>query len=87
MIGILEIIFSIIVFCVIWFVIFKLKIYYNEKTIRKDIENKIDNQKNKEFFIDGKKVKINKKTVKEIEPPKNTIERSIENINKTKPIK
>ena len=60
MIGTLEIILSIIVFCIIWFVIFKLKLIYDEKKIRKNINKKIDNQKNKEFIIDGKKVKLSK---------------------------
>ena len=54
---IIEILLSILVFCTIWFFIFKIKLLFDNKKILKDIANKIEKQ-NKRFFIDGKEVNL-----------------------------
>ena len=59
--GIVEIIFSIILFCIIWFIIFKVKLIYDEKMMKKNLIDNIKEQEDKEFIIDGKKIKISKK--------------------------
>ena len=61
-IGLAEIIFSIIVFSIIWYVIFKFKIIYQEKKILKKsyIEKRLDKQK-LPIFIGGKEVNLKEK--------------------------
>jgi len=57
MIGIAEIIFSIIAFCVSWFLIFKFRLLWLEKNKYKNIVEKMEKQE-KKFIIDGKNVDI-----------------------------
>lgn len=58
--GIVEIIVSVILFCIIWFIIFKIKLIYDEKMMNKNLIDKIEKQKDKGFIIDGKNAKIPK---------------------------
>jgi len=44
MIGITEIIFSGIIFCVIWFLIFKFKLIYDEKSKLRNINARLEKQ-------------------------------------------
>jgi len=87
MIG--EIIFSMIIFCIIWFVIFKTKLDYDKKKILKDIANKIELQNNK-FFSDGKEfdlnsiIKGNVKEVKKVDEVKKTKKDNIKEVKKEK---
>ena len=59
MIGVAEIIFSLFMFCMLWFVIFKFKLMYDKKKKLKNIPEKIEKQ-NKRFFSDGKEVNLKK---------------------------
>lgn len=54
-----EIIFSIFAFCLIWFIIFKVKLKHEQKNLLKDIAGKLEKQ-NKKFFNDGKEVNLKK---------------------------
>ena len=60
MIGIVEIIFSLIMFCALWFIIFKFMLKYASKKILKDIVEKMEKQ-NKKFYTDGKEVNLKEK--------------------------
>jgi len=44
MIGITEIIFSFIIFCVIWFLVFKFKLIYDEKSKLRNINERLEKQ-------------------------------------------
>jgi len=55
--GLLEITFSVLMFGVTWFAIFKLKLIYDNKKPLKNIEQKIEKQ-NKKFVIDGKPIDL-----------------------------
>jgi len=44
MIGITEIIFSFIIFCVIWFLVFKFKLIYDEKSKIRNINERLEKQ-------------------------------------------
>lgn len=44
MIGVTEIIFSIIIFCVIWFLVFKFKLLYDEKSKIRNINERLEKQ-------------------------------------------
>lgn len=44
MIGVTEIIFSFIIFCVIWFLVFKFKLLYDEKSKIRNINERLEKQ-------------------------------------------
>jgi len=44
MIGLPEIIFSVIIFCVLWFIIFKFKLIYDEKSKLRNINARLEKQ-------------------------------------------
>jgi len=56
---ILEIILSILVFCALWFFIFKIKLMLENNKMLKDIVNKMEKQ-SKKLFMDGKEFDIKK---------------------------
>lgn len=49
------VIFSIIPFCIIWFLLFRIKIKHDENKILKDIVKKIEKQKDKVFTKSAEK--------------------------------
>lgn len=59
MIGIIEAIFIIIVFSLIWFLILKFKLILDDKKKLNGIVEKIEKQ-NKRFFIEGKELDLKK---------------------------
>lgn len=69
--GLAEIIFATIVFIIIWFVVFKIKLMYDEKKPLTNIGNKIQEQDKKTFNIFGKRVKagevVGEEDLKELE--------------------
>ena len=60
MIGVAEIIFSIILFCALWFFIFKFVLKYEDKKNLKNIVKKMEDQ-DKKIFIEGKEFSIKEK--------------------------
>lgn len=68
MIGITEIIFSIIIFALIWYAIFKFKLIYEKKKInnKERILKRIEEQNNEKVIIEGIKAKTNIKSLGEI---------------------
>lgn len=80
--GIVELIFSIIIFCIIWVLIFKFKLILDEKRKLKNIDKKIEGQDIKTDLIDELK-KVNPKLPKAPTPepttPKSTKKEDGEN--------
>lgn len=78
MIGWGEILLSIFSFCIIWFLIFKIKLMYDVKKILENIEEKIEKQKGN-LFDDKDKKDLKKRLglpenkVEENDPPKKSI--------------
>ena len=66
--GLAEIIFSTIIFIIIWFIVFKLMLMYDKKQPLKNIGNRIEEQDKKTFNIFGKRVKAGKVVEEEDEP-------------------
>ena len=60
MIGVGEIILCIISFCLIWYLIFKMKLAYDTKKILENIAEKIDQQK-QDFFSKNQKKDLKEK--------------------------
>ncbi len=56
--GAVEIVFSTIAFFVIWFLIFKFKLMYDEKKAIQNINKKLEDQDKKVFNIKGRKVQL-----------------------------
>lgn len=54
MIGLGEIIIAIISFCIIWFLIFKIRLMYDVKKILENIEEKIEKQTGNLFTQEAK---------------------------------
>ena len=75
MIGVIEIVFAVICFLIMWFFIFKLMLKIEVKKILKNMPNKLEEQE-KKFFVKGKEIdlkktlglqKVEKEVVKEVE--------------------
>lgn len=58
MIGFLEIIMSLIVFIIIWFVIFKIKLMMDKRVNVEKVLKRLDKQQIKTAVLDGKQVNL-----------------------------
>jgi hypothetical protein len=63
---ILELLFAIPIFILIWFIIFKVKLKYDKAKLLKDLPEKIRKQ-DKKFYSDGKEIDLKKSLGLEVE--------------------